>query len=47
MLMGVVSSKLCPHNYECRRCTYDQTMESRFGTHPAFAVAAARRSTTR
>jgi heterodisulfide reductase subunit A len=44
MLMGMVSSKLCPNNYECRHCTYDQAMEYRLGTHPAFAVAAARRS---
>jgi len=42
MLMGLVPSKLCPNNYECRRCTYDQAMEDRFGTHPAFVVAAKR-----
>ena len=44
MLMGLVSSKLCPNHYECRRCTYDQAMEYRFGTHPAFAIAAAKHS---
>jgi len=44
MLMGLVSSKLCPNNYECRRCTFDQAMEYRFGTHPAFALAAAKHS---
>ena len=42
MLMGMVSNKLCPNNYECRKCTFDQTIELRFGTHPAFAIAAAR-----
>jgi len=42
MLMGMVSNKLCPNNYECRQCTFDQAIELRFGTHPAFAVAAAR-----
>ena len=42
MLMGLVQSKLCPNNYDCRHCTFDQAMEHRFGTHPAFARAAAR-----
>ncbi len=37
MLMGMVSSKLCPSNYNCRNCAFDQTMEYRFGTHPSFA----------
>jgi predicted molibdopterin-dependent oxidoreductase YjgC len=44
MLMGIVSSKLCPNDYDCPHCSYDQAMEFRFGTHPAFAVAAAKRS---
>lgn len=43
MLMGMVSSKLCPNNYDCRHCDFDQTAEYRFGTHPAFAIASARR----
>ena len=43
MLMGLVSNKLCPNNYECRACTFDQAAEFRFGTHPAFVLAAARR----
>ena len=43
MLMGIVSDKLCPNNYECRTCSFDQTAEYRFGTHPAFAIAAARK----
>ena len=38
MLMGLVSSKLCPNDYDCARCTFDQTMELRLGTHPAFAL---------
>ena len=45
MLMGMVSSKFCPHDYQCRDCTFDQAMEVRFGTHPAFALAAARPET--
>ena len=43
MLMGIVPSKLCPNSYDCRHCTFDQTAEYRFGVHPAFAVAAAKR----
>jgi ferredoxin len=42
MLMGMVSSKLCPNNYNCRSCTFDQTMEFRFGTHPSLAMGAMR-----
>ena len=42
MLMGLVQSKLCPNNYDCAVCAYDQTMEQRCGTHPAFLVQAAR-----
>jgi predicted molibdopterin-dependent oxidoreductase YjgC len=44
MLMGMVSSKLCPNNYDCRHCGFDQAVELRFGTHPAFAIAAAKRN---
>jgi len=43
MLMGLVSIKLCPNDYDCRHCTFDQAMEYRLGVHPAFAVAAAKR----
>lgn len=43
MLMGMVSDKLCPNNYDCQRCGFDQSTELRFGTHPVFAVAAANR----
>lgn len=42
MLMGIVPSKLCPNNYDCRHCPFDQTAEFRFGDHPAFAVATAK-----
>lgn len=42
MLMGMVSNKLCPNDYDCRHCSFDQTIELRFGVHPAFALAAAR-----
>jgi len=41
-LMGLVSGKVCPNNYNCAQCTFDQTMELRFGMHPAFAVGAAK-----
>ncbi|HUT54085.1 MAG TPA: 2Fe-2S iron-sulfur cluster-binding protein [bacterium] len=40
MLMGLVASKLCPNNYDCAHCAFDQTMELRLGTHPAFSLAA-------
>ena len=43
MLMGLVSSKLCPNNYECRSCSFDQAAELRFGIHPVFVAAAAKR----
>jgi len=46
MLMGLVSDKLCPNNYDCRHCTFDQSMEYRFGIHPAFAIAAAKRQSS-
>lgn len=46
MLMGLVPSKLCPNNYDCRHCTFDQTAEFRFGDHPAFAVGAAKQEAT-
>jgi heterodisulfide reductase subunit A len=43
MLMGAVSNKLCPHNYECWRCEYDQRTEYRLGEHPVLALKLARR----
>jgi len=39
MLMGMASSKLCPNDYDCCHCSFDQTMELRFGTHPVLAIA--------
>jgi len=44
MLMGLVDSKLCPNNYDCAHCTFDQTVEQRLGKHPAFMAAAARKA---
>jgi len=38
MLMGAVSNKLCPHNYECWRCEYDQRTEYRLCEHPVLAL---------
>ncbi|MCD6567476.1 MAG: (2Fe-2S)-binding protein [Dehalococcoidia bacterium] len=38
MLMGAVSSKICPNNYECWRCEYDQRTEYQLGNHPALAL---------
>jgi hypothetical protein len=43
MLMGLISSKLCPNYYECRSCSFDQAMEFRFGIHPVFVASAAKR----
>jgi NADH dehydrogenase/NADH:ubiquinone oxidoreductase subunit G len=43
MLMGAVSNKLCPHNYECWRCEYDQRTEYRLGEHPVLALPLAQR----
>jgi len=31
MLQGLVSYKLCPHNYECGTCTYDQMIQDTVG----------------
>ena len=39
MLMGAVSNKLCPHNYECWKCEYDQRTEYRLGEHPVLALS--------
>jgi predicted molibdopterin-dependent oxidoreductase YjgC len=43
-LMGMVAGKLCPNNYECATCTFDQTMESHFGKHPAFIIASTKQA---
>jgi NADH dehydrogenase/NADH:ubiquinone oxidoreductase subunit G len=47
MLMGAVSNKLCPNNYECWRCEYDQRTEYRLGGHAALALRPARRQKTK
>lgn len=46
MLMGAVSNKLCPNNYECWRCEYDQRTEYRLGGHAALALNPAQRQGT-
>jgi len=33
-LMGEVSYKLCPHNYQCGSCEYDQLMQDAIYGHP-------------
>ena len=43
MLMGAVSDKVCPNNYECWRCEYDQRTEYRLGKHPVLAIKPAQR----
>ncbi len=35
MLMGLVSEKTCPYNFECWHCPYDQYMEYALKNHPA------------
>lgn len=42
MLMGLVSSKTCPENFQCWQCPYDQLMELAAGTHPALLSPPAR-----
>jgi len=43
MLMGAVSDKVCPNNYECWRCEYDQRTEYRLGKHAMLAIKPAQR----
>ena len=38
MRLGLVDFMVCSNGFECWRCEVDQTMEDRFGTHPAFAL---------
>jgi bidirectional [NiFe] hydrogenase diaphorase subunit len=38
MRMGLIDFMICSNGFECWRCDVDQTMEDRFGTHPAFAL---------
>jgi glycine cleavage system H protein len=36
MRMGLISDKICPSNYQCWSCEYDQRMEDLAETHPIF-----------
>jgi len=38
MRMGIVSQKICPNDYRCGQCEYDQEMEDMMGTHPVLAA---------
>jgi bidirectional [NiFe] hydrogenase diaphorase subunit len=42
MRLGLVDFMVCSNGYECWRCEVDQTMEDRFGVHPAFAIKPAK-----
>jgi glycine cleavage system H lipoate-binding protein len=42
MRLGLVDFMVCSNGFECWRCEVDQTMEDRFGTHPAFALKPAK-----
>ncbi|MDI6839707.1 MAG: glycine cleavage system protein H [bacterium] len=42
MLMGEVSYKLCPNNYLCGTCEYDQRMQDAIYGHPAVLARRAR-----
>jgi len=41
-LMGEVSYKLCPNNYQCGSCEYDQMMQDSIYGHPAVLARMAR-----
>ena len=36
MRMGLISDKICPSNFQCWSCEYDQRMEDLAETHPIF-----------
>jgi bidirectional [NiFe] hydrogenase diaphorase subunit len=38
MRMGIVSHKICPNDYRCGQCEYDQEMEDMMGSHPVLAA---------
>lgn len=38
MRMGYISRKICPNNFECWNCEYDQRMEDIADTHPIFLL---------
>jgi len=42
MRLGLVDFMVCSNGFECWRCEVDQSMEDRFGTHPAFAIKPAK-----
>lgn len=42
MRMGIVSHKICPNDYRCGQCEYDQEMEDMMGTHPVLAARPAK-----
>ena len=42
MRLGLVDYMVCSNGFECWRCEVDQTMEDRFGVHPAFAIKPAK-----
>ena len=43
MRLGLVDFMVCSSGFECWRCEFDQRMEDRFGTHPAFALKPAQK----
>ena len=43
MLMGLVSQKTCPQNFECWHCPYDQFVELALGGHAALRIRPAER----
>ncbi len=42
MRLGLVDFMICSNGFECWRCEFDQMMEDRFDTHPAFAIKPAK-----
>lgn len=42
MRLGLFDFMVCSNGFECWRCEVDQTMEDRFGSHPAFALKPAK-----
>jgi len=42
MRLGIVDFMICSNGFECWHCEFDQAMEDRFDTHPAFATKPAR-----
>ncbi|MCD6496739.1 MAG: (2Fe-2S)-binding protein [Deltaproteobacteria bacterium] len=41
--MGVVSAKVCPHNYDCATCEVDQSIWDEFGMNAMLALAPGKR----